>query len=47
MLSKTNPLDILENAPHGAIAFEEHLMLKHLQNLLYKLHKIYCPYCSV
>lgn len=47
MLSKTKPSDILENAPYGTTAFEEYLMLKHLQNLLYKLYKTYCPYCSV
>lgn len=47
VLSKTKPLDILENAPHYAIAFKEHLMLKHLQNLLYKLYKVDCSYCSI
>ena len=47
VLSKTKPLDILENSPYCAIAFEEHSILKHLQNLLYKLYKADCSYCSI
>lgn len=47
MLSKTKPLDILEDASYCAIAFDKHLMLKHLQNLLYKLYKVDCPYCFI
>jgi len=46
VLSKAKPLDTLENAPYCAIAFEEHLMLRHLQNLLYKLCLADCTYCS-
>lgn len=45
--SKTKPLEAFENAPYCAVGFEEHLMFKHLQNLLYKPQKADCSYYSI